>query len=682
MPPRVKKATKGATASQSAPPAALPLDGCVVAFRGSFPGRTQAELIEHATRLGARAPKSLTKDATHLITTEACVDESSSKVNDARQRGIHIVSIDWMLDSESAKSRQSESQYSFDTTISGNGATPASRSSQSEPIASKKRQASPSATDSGSEPKPQAKKTKLGTSAGDETPVLGKEQIAKSWDIQVPVDEECPLSGYGVHIDEDSVIWDASLNQTNAGKNNNKFYRIQLLVNAANHCCTWTRWGRVGEPGQNCTLGNGSLADAKSQFQKKFKDKTGLTWDNRTDNPRPNKYVFLEKCYQPDSDDEEVKVAGGADGKGKVEARKPPACTLDLEVQKLMELIFNQRYFAAAMTDMNYDVNKLPLGRLSKATIMRGFQALKDLSELIDDPHGLNSPETLSNLYYSLIPHNFGRARPPVINTQVTVKREIELLESLAEMKDAANILKGEIEERSSVHPLDRQYLGLGMDEMTPLDPSSVEFHHLEEYLMKTKGHTHSANYHIESIFRIERKGEKERFVANKNSDRRLLWHGSRVTNFGGILSQGLRIAPPEAPSTGYMFGKGVYLADASSKSANYCRSSMSDGTALLLLCEADLGNPMQELTAADHNAGGKAKANGFSSTWGRGSIGPSAWKDASCVHFSLAGIKMPDTSFDSLGPTGVENAHLQYNEYICYDIAQIRLRYLFRVKM
>lgn len=34
-------------------------------------------------------------------------------------------------------------------------------------------------------------------------------------------------------------------------------------------------------------------------------------------------------------------------------------------------------------------------------------------------------------------------------------------------------------------------------------------------------------------------------------------WHGSRLTNWVGILSQGLRIAPPEAPKTGYRFGKG-----------------------------------------------------------------------------------------------------------------------------
>ena len=36
-------------------------------------------------------------------------------------------------------------------------------------------------------------------------------------------------------------------------------------------------------------------------------------------------------------------------------------------------------------------------------------------------------------------------------------------------------------------------------------------------------------------------------------SYRMLLWHGSQLTNWVGIISQGLRIAPPEAPVTGYM---------------------------------------------------------------------------------------------------------------------------------
>ena len=92
-----------------------------------------------------------------------------------------------------------------------------------------------------------------------------------------------------------------------------------------------------------------------------------------------------------------------------------------------------------------------------------------------------------------------------------------------------------------------------------------------------------------------------------------------------GILSQGLRIAPPEAPVTGYMFGKGVYfagkissdefvstfqcclcrwanilleysipvffLADMVSKSANYCATSRNNPTGLMLLSDVALGN-------------------------------------------------------------------------------------------
>jgi hypothetical protein len=66
-----------------------------------------------------------------------------------------------------------------------------------------------------------------------------------------------------------------------------------------------------------------------------------------------------------------------------------------------------------------------------------------------------------------------------------------------------------------------------------------------------------------------------------------LLWHGSRVSNFVGILSQGLRIAPPEAPVSGYLFGKGIYLADMAEKSINYCRSYGQD-SALILLIEVN----------------------------------------------------------------------------------------------
>ncbi|KAI4719294.1 PARP-domain-containing protein [Aureobasidium sp. EXF-10727] len=513
------------------------------------------------------------------------------------------------------------------------------------------------------------------------TPKITEAQFAPAGaNLDIPIDEGVS-SAWHVFVDPDTgIIYDASLNQTNSSNNNNKFYRVQLLQSSSGtRYQTWTRWGRVGEHGQSAMLGDGSLQDAFVQFDKKFKDKSGHRWNERGEKPKPKKYVFVERSYLADDDDEAPAQSGASpDGDDKDQAvYTPPKCTLEPPIQSLMELIFNQKHFANTMQSLNYDVNKLPLGKLSKATIIRGFEILKELSALMSDTSlapNLYGFEELSNQYYSYIPHSFGRNRPPIIRTLDMLKPEIELLDSLSDLKNADEILKKAKETASQIHPLDSRFQGLGMQEMQVLEPSSSEFSEINQYLHKTCGLTHAVKYEVQDIFRIQRGGEFERFDKSKyatvESDRRLLWHG-----------QGLRIAPPEAPVNGYMFGKGIYLADMSSKSANYCSSYDSDGHALLLLCEAELGKPMQTLTNASYEAAETAKKMGAISTWGQGKTAPKAWKDAGCIHPSLAGATMPDTTEDP-GNTNVPGAYLLYNEYICYDIAQVRLRYLLRVKM
>ncbi|XP_062508976.1 poly [ADP-ribose] polymerase 2-like [Corticium candelabrum] len=91
-----------------------------------------------------------------------------------------------------------------------------------------------------------------------------------------------------------------------------------------------------------------------------------------------------------------------------------------------------------------------------------------------------------------------------------------------------------------------------------------------------------------------------------------------RLTDWVGILSEGLKIAPPEAPVTGYMFGKGVYFADICSKSANYCFATRSKNVGLLLLCDVSLGT-MNDLLAADYDA--DQLLRGKQSVMGKGRI-------------------------------------------------------------
>ena len=75
----------------------------------------------------------------------------------------------------------------------------------------------------------------------------------------------------------------------------------------------------------------------------------------------------------------------------------------------------------------------------------------------------------------------------------------------------------------------------------------------------------------------------------------KLLWHGTRFTNYVGILSRGIQISPPEVPRSGGLFGKGIYFADFISKAFPYCRSYMGDGSGLLILGQVALGKSLKK---------------------------------------------------------------------------------------
>ncbi len=66
------------------------------------------------------------------------------------------------------------------------------------------------------------------------------------------VDHLCPHRLITHVLIRGGVAFDATLNQSNIGHNNNKFYILQVLQSdsAPNISYFFTRWGRVGVPGQ------------------------------------------------------------------------------------------------------------------------------------------------------------------------------------------------------------------------------------------------------------------------------------------------------------------------------------------------------------------------------------------------------------------------------------------------
>lgn len=237
---------------------------------------------------------------------------------------------------------------------------------------------------------------------------------------------------------------------------------------------------------------------------------------------------------------------GGDDIEKKITDKNQHKSELLPAVQELMKLMFDLDTMKKAMLEFDLDMEKMPLGKLSQKQLSEALKVLQQLSQLIEK--GGTSSEFIgySNQFFTLIPHDFGVDRPPIIDTIDTVNTKTEMIESLMELEVAYSFLQSETDDNKS--PLDGHYKQLNTD-LKPIAKDTEEFALLEKYVRNTHADTHTDfELEIEDIFNVERVGEKRRYKPFKKlHNRKLLWHGSRLTNFVGILSNGLKIAPPEA---------------------------------------------------------------------------------------------------------------------------------------
>ncbi|KAE9460473.1 hypothetical protein C3L33_07626, partial [Rhododendron williamsianum] len=501
-------------------------------------------------------------------------------------------------------------------------------------------------------------------------------------------------------LQQGDEIYDAMLNQTNVGENNNKFYVIQVLESDnGGRFMVYCRWGRVGVKGQDKLHGPYSSQDSAIQeFEQKFLAKTRNYWSNRKEFIcHPRSYAWLEMDYTDREKESDVschngkrhysglvaeyinmlhdleigirnKVKGKSDATVGVQLRET---RLESRIAKFLSLICNVSMMKQQMMEIGYNAEKLPLGKLSKSTILKaifasvvasepndirsyediGYDVLKKIADVIGKSNRTKL-ELLSGEFYTVIPHDFGfkKMREFVIDTPQKLKSKLEMVEALGEIELATKLLADDVLMQED--PLCSHYQRLCC-ELSPLEVDSKEFSTIATYVKNTHAKTHSGyGVDIVQIFRVSREGEEERFRKMP------------------CLPPGLRIAPPEAPATGYMFGKGVYFADMFSKSANYCYSSSACTAGVLLLCEVALGD-MAELLTANYNA--EKLPEGKLSTKGVGATAP----DFSEAQMLEDGVVVPlGKPKKQVGPKGA----LLYNEYIVYNVDQIRMRYLVQV--
>ncbi|CAG8520900.1 3017_t:CDS:1, partial [Cetraspora pellucida] len=432
------------------------LNECCIAFSGVFAAGNHTKLSATVKEHGATVSTTITKKTTHLVVTdEDYRKNSSSKVLIAKDKNdVSIVTWDWVQDSINAKCRKNELDYvlselpgddvdNLDTNDANinPGKHKIDNTSESEDVipSRKKRRAAKHGDSSTICDSVNSVTTITINDDDDVTQVIEEKKMVKIIKKgKAPVDELFQMKDSFHVFSNTQATWDCLLNQTNAGANNNKFFIIQLLESdSGGNYYVYSRWGRVGYDGQQAMSGPlASLDIAKYEFEKKFRDKTKNKWmdicqDKSSFKAVKGKYTLLERDYGDDEVDISTK------NNAVVPPPPPiPESKLHPKIQNIIKLIFDVSLWNDTMVELNYDASKLPLGKLSKNTITRGYEILKSIESVLTK-NDVGDLVELSNDFYTVIPHNFGFNKPPIINSIAILKTKMAMVEALGEIEIA-----------------------------------------------------------------------------------------------------------------------------------------------------------------------------------------------------------------------------------------------------
>ncbi|KAI3411871.1 Protein phosphatase methylesterase 1 [Globodera pallida] len=485
------------------------------------------------------------------------------------------------------------------------------------------------------------------------------------------VDPQCDVADTcHVYLDpETKQPWQANLSVVDISRGKNSYYKLQIVKeDYGSNFYLFRSWGRIGTSigGTKTNAYGTDREDCVGEFKRLFEEKSLNDWES---------YIAGEFKKKPGGMD--ILDVDFIEKKNDISTP-----TVDVEnsvsnlprpVKEILSMVFDVNLFTDTLREFEIDLTKMPLGRLSRAQVLKAYRVLTELQQILEKGQdGQVQPVSrgvfvdFTNRFYTLIPHATGLKSPPILDNINTLKEKCSMLDNLLAIEIAYNLLKSEEKDAGVKDAFDLRYEKLNC-KMEVLDQNSQEFLLIKKLVDVGHAPTHGIQLEIINVLKIEREVESKRFKKDIGN-LHLLWHGSRLSNYVGILSQGLRISPPEAPVTGYMFGKGIYFADMVTKSANYCY--VMNGQGLLLLCEVALGDIQEEKNGREI----KKPKRGKNSVKGIGGTVPN-----SDEFENLNGATIPCGKPIKLD---AKDLSLLYNEFVVYDEAQIRLKYLVSVKI
>lgn len=462
-----------------------------------------------------------------------------------------------------------------------------------------------------------------------------------------------------------TIVKKAVLQVTDIKNNNNKYYAIELHSGKGSHpFCVFTHYGRTDDLDTNPNAGQKEVRFCTSQPEA---EKLYQSIYNQKTSPRKgykelalaSSKIGSQAARGTSSGAVDTKTMKLADKKakaaqngkpGKTEKKTATKITIDAPVQDLVQYLYSEATNALTQT-VNAKITaqgiETPLGVLTLGQIDKGEAILDELHELVKSKKkSRDEMIDKSGDFYTVIPHRLGRTRRDI---EAAV---IDSLGALAQKQDTLQLMRDMLEVTDSKHggknvlfedDVQSRYDALGC-EIEALSAGDSTYRKISEHVLKSQIKT--KNIKVKNVFSLRRPGEWKDFKT-KVGNEKLLFHGSNIKNWVGILTRGI-LLPKIVVSLGVnrtdegWLGSGIYFGDAS-------------------------------CTAAFYTAPGKKKTRFMAVA--RVALG----KQKKYTKITY-GLKSPPKGFDSCH--GVRGTEFDDDEFVIYDGNQQRLEYLVEFTM
>lgn len=261
---------------------------------------------------------------------------------------------------------------------------------------------------------------------------------------------------------------------------------------------------------------------------------------------------------------------------------------MDPQIVYLLNLISDEQIIDRVLENMGIDHNRMRVDKINKLRIDKANEILSNLQNLIisnniDDDTMIK----LSNEYNLYIPYHSNIRN--VVFTLDSVKKHIENVEVIKNIYETYQSIIKNKRKKILLTKHINVYNSLNIT-INILDKFHPNYNNIISTIDKFKN-----NYKINAIYEIYNEKQNKIYEEHAKNiiDKRLLFHGSPVTNWFSILKNGLYINPNKVgvKINGKACGNGIYFSDNMSLSYRYCfvNSTVKSGVAILGLFEVAL---------------------------------------------------------------------------------------------